>query len=111
MELTKEKFKNAIVIRVKGRIDSQTAPDLDEFFKEIMDEGQYKLVLDMSEVDFTSSAGLRVLINTQKKCKHLNRGELVLAAVPERIEDVLDLAGLMPIFRITEDVLHAVGNM
>jgi anti-sigma B factor antagonist len=111
MKLTTEKFKNATLIRIEGRIDSQTAPELETALTDIMDDGRYKIVLDMNEVEFTSSAGLRVLISAQKKCKHLNRGEIVLADVPERIEKALDLAGLLPIFRITDDVLHAVGNI
>ncbi|MGC9398611.1 MAG: STAS domain-containing protein [Anaerolineae bacterium] len=111
MNLTTEEFKNCTLVRVEGRIDSQTAPRLETVLKSIMDKGQYKIVLDMSAVEFTSSAGLRVLVSAQKKCKQLNRGEIVLAAVPERIQEALDLAGLIPIFRITEDVVHAVGNI
>jgi len=111
MELTIEHFKKCELIRVEGRIDSRTAPDLQKTLDELMDNGHYKIVLDMSGVEFTSSAGLRVMIRAQKECKRLNRGELVLAAVPERVKEALDLAGLIPVFRITDDVLHAVGNM
>ena len=110
MELTTEHFKQCELIRVEGRIDRQTAPDLQEALEALMDSGHYKIVLDMSGVEFTSSAGLRVLIRTQKECKRLNRGELVLAAVPERVKEALDLAGLIPVFRVTDDVVHAVGN-
>jgi anti-sigma B factor antagonist len=64
----------------------------------------------MSELDFLSSAGLRVLINTQKNCKRYNRGELVLVQIPENIYAALDLAGFIPLFRIFPDVLTAVGS-
>jgi anti-sigma B factor antagonist len=76
-----------------------------------MEDGRYKIVLDMSDVEFTSSAGLRVIINAQKACKKTNRGEVALAAVPERIYETLDFAGLLPIFNIYGDVVHAVGNI
>lgn len=111
MELTTERFKKCALVRVKGRIDSRTALELEEALDKIMEDGEYKIVLDMSGVEFTSSAGMRVLIRTQKECKRLNRGELMLAAVPERITEALDLAGLLPIFRISDDVVHAVGNI
>jgi len=57
-----------------------------------------------------SSAGLRALINAQKVCKRYNRGELVLVAVPENIRAALDLAGFIPLFKIYDDVLTAIGN-
>jgi anti-sigma B factor antagonist len=64
----------------------------------------------MSGVEFLSSAGLRVLINVQKTCKRWNRGELVLASVPQRIYESLDLAGFMPLFKFFDDVVEAVGS-
>jgi anti-sigma B factor antagonist len=57
-----------------------------------------------------SSAGLRVLVNTQKNCRRYNRGELVLAAVPKNIMSALDLTGFVPLFKIFDDALVAVGN-
>ncbi len=110
MEITTEHFKNCDLVKTVGRIDSQTSPELAEVFDNILESEQYKIVLDMHEVDFVSSAGLRVLINTQKQCK-AKRGELVLAGVPERIYEALDMAGFIPLFRITEDVVHAIGNL
>ncbi len=76
----------------------------------ITEAGRFNIVFDMSDVDFISSAGLRVLIDVQKTCKRLNRGQLVLAAVPERIYGALDLAGFVPLFNIFDDVLHAVDS-
>ncbi len=108
MEIKTERFKHCDLVRVSGRIDSQTSPQLAEALDTLMDANRFKIVLDMQEVDFVSSAGLRVLIDVQKKCK--NRGELVLAAVPERIYEALDMAGFVPLFKIENDVLHAVGD-
>jgi anti-sigma B factor antagonist len=51
-----------------------------------------------------------VLINVQKTCKRWNRGELVLANVSQRIQETLDLAGFVPLFRFSDDVLEAVGS-
>lgn len=110
MEITTEHFKHCDLVKTVGRIDSQTSPKLAEVFNTILESGQYKIVLDMQDVEFISSAGLRVLINTQKQCK-AKRGELVLANVPERIYEALDMAGFVPLFRITEDVVHAIGNL
>jgi anti-sigma B factor antagonist len=110
MELTTEQLKRCDLVKVAGRIDSQTAPQLAEALNAITEAGRFKIVFDMSDVDFISSAGLRVLIDVQKTCKRWNRGQLVLTTVPQRIYETLDLTGFVPLFNLFDDVLHAVGS-
>jgi anti-sigma B factor antagonist len=110
MEVTTTQYKHCDLVKVSGRVDSQTAPQLAEALDTITNGGRFKIVIDMSEIDFMSSAGLRVLINTQKNCKRFNRGEVVLAQVPERIYEALDLAGFVPLFAFYDDVTTAVGR-
>jgi len=109
-DVSSEQFKHCDLVKASGRIDSQTAPELGATFNEITDAGRFNIVFDMSDVQFISSAGLRVLINTQKTCQRLNRGEVVLVSVPERIHEVLDIAGFLPLFRLVDDVVSAVGS-
>ncbi len=111
MEISVSPYKHCDLVKAKGRVDSYTAPQLAEAFNSITDAGRYKIAFDMSELDFLSSAGLRVLINTQKTCKRYNRGELVLVNIPENIYAALDLAGFIPLFKIYDDVLTAVGSL
>jgi anti-sigma B factor antagonist len=110
MEVTAEEFKRCDLVKVIGRIDSATAPQLATVFEAIQEEGRFRIVFDMAGVEFISSAGLRVLISTQKTCKRWNRGELVLASVPPKIYDVLDLAGFVPLFRLFDKDVEAVGS-
>jgi anti-sigma B factor antagonist len=110
MEVTTTEYKHCDLVKPSGRIDSYTAPKLQEMIDEIMKSGRYKIVLDMSDVEYMSSAGLRVLISTQKSCKRYNRGEVILASVPRRIYEALDLAGFVPLFKIFDDATAAVGN-
>ena len=110
MEVTTTQYKHCDLVKVSGRVDSQTAPQLAEALDTITNGGRFKIVIDMSEIDFMSSAGLRALINTQKNCKRFNRGEVVLAQVPERIYEALDLAGFVPLFAFYDDVTTAVGR-
>jgi anti-sigma B factor antagonist len=111
MEISVQPYKHCDLVNAKGRVDSYTAPQLADAFNKITDDGRYKIAFDMSELDFLSSAGLRVLINTQKTCKRYNRGELVLVNIPENIYAALDLAGFIPLFKIYDDVLTAVGSL
>jgi anti-anti-sigma factor len=109
MEVTTEQFKRCDLVKATGRIDTQTAPQLAEALNAIIEAGRFKIAFDMSGVKFISSAGLRVLIDVQKRCKE-SRGELILAAVPERIYEAMDLAGFVPLFKMVDDVLRAVGS-
>jgi anti-sigma B factor antagonist len=110
MEISTTRFKRCDLVQASGRVNSQTAPQLAEAFKSIQDDERFKIVFDMSQVDFISSAGLRVMIDVQKTCKRWNRGEMVLTNVPPRIYETLDLAGFVPLFKIYAEVVEAVGS-
>ena len=110
MEITTTEYKRCQVVKAQGRVDSYTAPELEEVLNGVTENGTYKIVFDMSEVDFMSSKGWWVLIETQKKCRRYNRGELVLAGVQDRIRESLDLVGMGSYFKVFEEVTSAVGS-
>jgi anti-sigma B factor antagonist len=110
MEIQTNEYKRCDVVKITGRIDSQTSPRLSEAFKAINDKGQYKIVCEMSAVDFISSSGLWVLVNAQKLCKRYNRGEIVLTNVPTRIVAAMELAGFNEYFKKYDNLIDAVGN-
>ncbi len=110
MEVTTTQYKRCDLVKVKGRVDSFTAPKLAETLAVLTKEGRYNIVLHMGEVEYVSSAGLRVMIDAQKTCKHMGRGEVILAAIPKRIYDTLELAGFVPLFRFFDDEIKAVGS-
>ena len=103
-------LKRCTLITLQGRVDSSKAPELEARLKELMAEGVYRFVIDLSQVEFVSSAFLRVLIAASKATRRFNRGDVYLAEVPPRIHDVLDLAGLLPLFKIFDTQTEAVGN-
>lgn len=110
MEISTTQYKHCHVVKANGRVDSATAPQLAEALETVQKSGHYKIVLDMTDVDYIASSGLRVLINTQKNSRRYNRGELVLANVTPRVYSALDLAGFIPYFKLFEDITAAVGN-
>jgi anti-sigma B factor antagonist len=110
METKVTSYKHCDVVKVTGRVDSATAPQFAEALQGITDLGRFKIILDLSTMEFISSAGLRVLINAQKTCRRYNRGEVVLTHVPANIYAALDLSGFTTLFQIYDDVLTAVGN-
>ena len=110
MEITTKQFKNCDMVSVNGRVDSSTAPQLAEALESITGNGRYKIVLDMSGLEYMSSAGFRALLASQRQCKRYNRGEIVLASVPQRIQEALELAGFTELFKSYADPIDAVGS-
>jgi anti-sigma B factor antagonist len=110
MEVTVTNFKRCDVIKAEGRVDSYTSPDLENAFNEITEAGRFKIVFDMSEVNFVSSKGWWVLIDNQKKCRRYKRGEVILANIHKDIRDSLNLVGLSNYFKIFDDLTAAVGS-
>ncbi|MDM8526694.1 STAS domain-containing protein [Anaerolineales bacterium HSG24] len=110
MKVTTKNLRRCDVVIAEGRIDSSTVKILAQTLASIKDAGRYKIVLNMKDVTFISSAGLGELVDTQKTCRYLKRGELVLAELPLKIEEVLDLTGLKPLFKIFDNDIEAVGS-
>lgn len=105
-----KQLRRCDVVVAKGRIDTSTVKTLADALSEITNNGRYRIALNLKAVTFISSAGLGELIATQNTCKKLHRGELVLVEVPRRVSEVLDLAGLTPLFKIYDSELEAVGD-
>ncbi|MBM3143372.1 MAG: STAS domain-containing protein [Chloroflexi bacterium] len=109
MKISTIQYKRCDLVKVVGRIDGHTAPDLEKAFAEIINGDKSGIVFDMAEVDFISSRGLWVLLETQKACKK-KQGKLALANVPEDMLESLDLAGVKHFVEIYTDVAAAVGS-
>lgn len=110
MNIETHEYKRCMLIKTEGRVDGSNAPDLAAALKRLTDSGKYKIVFDMADVKFMASAGWWVLIDTQKTCKQLGRGELVLTNVDPGIRESLKLVGMGDYFKIFEDVTTAVGS-
>ena len=97
--MTIEIKKNAAetVIEVAGRLDTTTAPILDKTINEDI-EGTKNLILDIKNLEYISSAGLRVLLGAQKKM--LKIGSMKVTNVCEAVMEVLEMTGFADILVI-----------
>ena len=97
--MTIEKNLNGaeLIVKVVGRLDTTTAPELEASLKESF-EGLEKLVLDFSELDYLSSAGLRILLQAQKTMN--KQGEMVVRNVNETISEIFEVTGFSDVLTI-----------
>ncbi|NIP42399.1 MAG: anti-sigma factor antagonist [Aliifodinibius sp.] len=109
MDINRTHYNRCSVVWANGRIDTNTAPDLEKAFKEVINENKANIVFDMDEVNFISSRGIWVILETQKACKRED-GDFVIAQANEDIKKSLDLAGVQHFVHMYDDLIEAVGS-
>ena len=97
MNIKTEKNGNALTLALEGRLDTTTAPQLDETIKGALD-GVADLVLDLEKLEYLSSAGLRVLLSAQKTMS--KQGSMVVRNVNETIMEIFEVTGFSEILTI-----------
>lgn len=100
---------HAAVAEIVGNVDTVTADDLLTSLQTAIGEGHVRLVGDMSGVGYTSSAGLRALLGAMKEARR-GGGDLRLAAVGDKVHQVLKLSGFTSILRLYPDVDAALAS-
>lgn len=108
METSIARFNECDVVSVSGRVDSYTAPKLSDILRGITGENRYRIILNLGDVTYVSSAGLRIMIDIQKICKRDGEGETVLVEVPTRVYETLELAGFTPLFKFFNEDESAI---
>lgn len=90
MEIVKEGGGAALTLKLRGRLDTVTAPALERELKSCLD-GVQSLTLDLKELEYISSAGLRVLLGAQKTMN--KQGSMVVRHVSPIVMEIFDITG------------------
>src|SRR3989442_12238876 len=93
MEITRQQSGEVLELRVKGRLDSYWADPLAKRLDEVIREGAHQIRLNLSEVAYLSSAGIRVLVKFYKQLQGIH-GSFIVSNPSEPVKTVLELAGL-----------------
>jgi anti-sigma B factor antagonist/stage II sporulation protein AA (anti-sigma F factor antagonist) len=107
IEIQEQKTGDVFILRLKGRLDAISTPLTEKKIFDYINEGHYKILLDFAQVDYISSAGMRMLLSLTKKLKSLS-GKLVLCNVTHNVMDVLKMSGFDHVLELTrseEDAL------
>ena len=97
MEISKTKSGSELVISLSGRLNTVSAPMFEEEVKSSID-GVTELVLDFSNLEYMSSAGLRILLSTQKVMN--KQGKMTVRNVNDTVMEVLEITGFTKILTI-----------
>lgn len=99
MDIVEIKQGAVTVIELRGRLDSNTSKALEEKLLAAIGSEQPAMVIDCGQLDYVSSAGLRVLLLAAKKIKAA-RGKLALCGLKSHVQEVFDVSGFSSIFSI-----------
>jgi len=87
------------VMKVIGRVDSETAPEFEQALLQLLNDNRNKIVLNLQAVEFLSSAGLRAMVKALKSAQS-GGGDIRLVSVSEPIEGILLTVGMMQMFKM-----------
>jgi anti-sigma B factor antagonist len=111
MEYSTKRLERVDLVRVSGRVDHQTAPNLEKALRAIVDDGRHNIIVDLGDVSYISSAGLKVLQATAKSVRGgLTPGDVRLLGLKPHLKEVFDTIGFTSLFKIYDDAVDAVGS-
>ena len=103
MDIAKEMMAGHCVVTITGRLDAVTAPELEDELTALIDGGQTRVAMDLSRLEYVSSAGLRVFLVAAKKLK-TGEGEFSLVGHKDNIKEVIEISGFPSIMPCYESV-------
>jgi len=110
MEINTRKKDNVFVVSLKGKLDAVTAPEFDKKLEGLLSEGENNLIINLGELEYISSAGLRSILAFAKQLK-ANGGRMVLAELRGPVKEVFEISGFYSIFQILESEAAALNQM
>jgi len=102
MDINVKTVDQVTVVKIVGDIDGKTASQVQEQVSPLV-QPESKILLDMSQVEYMSSAGLRVLLSTYRQVSS-NKASIILAGVNEEIQDTMSATGFLRFFTIHDTV-------
>lgn len=110
MDIEARDVNDVKVVDIEGRLNTSTSPEADAFFKELIGDGATKILINLEEMDYTSSTGLRVILYTGKQLSKVN-GKLVICGLNPTVKEVFDMAGFSAMFDVYDTEEEALKHI
>lgn len=110
MNLEQETRADVLILRPVGRLDSTSSPELERTVLESLESGCKRMVFDLADMDYVSSAGLRVILLAGKKLR-TGQGKLVLVGMREMVREVFEMSGFLTLFAVAPSVDEGVAKV
>jgi len=97
------------VLKLKGYLDAYTSLQLEEMFKELINSGNFKFVVNMKDLSYISSAGFGVFMAFVEETRK-NKGDIKFSCLSEKIDEIFDLLGFKHIFEVYKSDDEAIKS-
>jgi anti-sigma B factor antagonist len=109
MEIFQENNNEAEVFSIKGSLDSNTAAEFETSLYSAFETGKKNVILNLEDLDYISSAGIRVMLKATKDLKKIE-GKIVLCSLQDYVMEVFDIAGFVGYLNIVKTLDDALEN-
>jgi anti-sigma B factor antagonist len=109
MNITITKEGDISILSLTGSLDTNTSKGAENEMNKLIEEGRTKLLIDLSNLDYISSSGLRILLSTSKKLKPIG-GEMRISGLNETVNEVFEISGFTMIFNVFKTLEEAKTN-
>jgi anti-anti-sigma factor len=109
MEIAVSDAGEVKVVRIEGKLDTQTSPNVQVQLTQLIDQGATKIVVNFEKLVYISSAGLRILLAVAKQLKGIS-GELRICGLNELVQEVFDISGFTMILTVTKTEPEALES-
>jgi anti-sigma B factor antagonist len=99
MDISEDRKADAVILALSGKLDAMTAKTFEEKIIGVINSGTQRLVVDLSQLDYVSSSGLRVFLLAAKRLQRTD-GKIVLCSMKDHVRQAFDLAGFSSILSI-----------
>ena len=99
MEINERRAADILTLSLSGKLDSTTSKLFEEKILGQIESGERRIVIDLAQLDYISSAGLRVFLLANKRLSSAN-GKIALCSLKDQVKEVFDIAGFSSIFSI-----------
>lgn len=109
MELSENRMENGLVIGIAGRLDTTNYNLLEKKLMEHIDQGEHRIAVDCTKMEYVSSSGLRILLMALKRIT-MAKGKFLLFGLQENIREIFEISGFTNIFEIYTTKEEALEN-
>jgi anti-sigma B factor antagonist len=110
MDISEDRKADVVILALSGKLDATTAKNFEEKILGVIDSGAQRLIIDLSQLEYVSSSGLRVFLLVAKRLQG-RQGRIVLCALKDHVRQVFDLAGFSSILSIYGSRDEAFKNL
>lgn len=102
MEIKVEKTSDEVKLSLVGRLDTNTSGELENTLNDLFEKGNYNILIDLKDLEYVSSSGLRVFLGAQKKVS-AESGNMVLKHANSTIMEVFEMTGFLDVLTVEND--------